>query len=333
MGVVDAAVRMAVLARSLVRGPVAVRWNVTRRCDRGCSYCCARSKPDDEPELTATEALSLVEALGRAGLQRLSFSGGEPFLREDLGALTQRARQFGIHVSANTSGGALAMHPDRAVGLDEIKVSLDGPQEINDRLRGRASFDAAILGIEAARRQAIPVRLTTTLTKFNCSVEIVEHLLELARGLDAQVVFQAFHAHEGRAGEDLAPPREARDRVADHLFRHMVRRHPALGNMPFDLGMIRGRQGLPLECMGGRLFFVVEADGTIRPCDRVLVPTRARWTGGLFPIEDVPRVPRALCSGCGFHGSLVLNVAGNGLRGVAFAIEAAGYELKRALIP
>jgi len=64
--------------------PVVIVWNYTNHCNLSCLHCHQNSGETDEEELTTEEALKLVEKLGEAGISILTFSGGEPLLRQDL---------------------------------------------------------------------------------------------------------------------------------------------------------------------------------------------------------------------------------------------------------
>jgi MoaA/NifB/PqqE/SkfB family radical SAM enzyme len=76
--------------------------------------------------------------------------GGEPFARRDVLELARIAAQQGATIGINTNGTLLSSKSAEIVesGLDYIIVSLDGPQEVNDKVRiGSRGFTTVTEGI------------------------------------------------------------------------------------------------------------------------------------------------------------------------------------------
>lgn len=290
--------------------------------------------------MTTDQALRFLDALGRAGVATISFSGGEPLLREDLDLLARRALSWGIRPTVNTSGVLAVRHLDRLRSMDLVKLSLDGPEDVNDSMRGRGSYRAAVRGLDAMLGAGLKVRLVTTLTRANCAVGVVEHLLCLAESHRIGVLFQVFHPHGDALGlERFAPTPDQAEEVSDYLADRRFQGRRGLDNALYSLGFLRGRRHrVPLACQGGRLFVIVDALGRMTPCDRVRPVPEGRWTGGEFRVDGLSRVPTSECRGCAFSGSLTLNVLGNGPRGLAFVgeamlREAAGVLVRKARRP
>lgn len=129
------------------RRPVQLTFFVTRRCNARCPFCFYLSRPENrEPsqELSLDEIMRVSSSLG--SLLWLAFSGGEPFLRDDF---VEIARTFyrnnrpsiillptnGLQpeVISERTAEILRACPKSTV---TVKLSLDGPEDINDHLRG-----------------------------------------------------------------------------------------------------------------------------------------------------------------------------------------------------
>lgn len=139
-------------------------------CNLACHYCCAKSSPQAPARLLPVSlALAAAEELCTLGGRELLVTGGEPFLRPDIGAMvTQLAARLPVTLLTN------AMLFDRGARLQALEsmprdrvtlqVSVDsaGPA-LHDRHRGRGSHARALAGIARARRLGFAVKVAATL--------------------------------------------------------------------------------------------------------------------------------------------------------------------------
>lgn len=121
---------------------------VTSRCNARCVFCHYKSQIADktrkDSELTLDEIRQIACNYGK--VSKLSFSGGEPFIRDDLPEIIETFIEHsdpGI-VDIPTNGGLceridtlvrriLPIMGDRVL---DIQLSIDGPREVHDRVRG-----------------------------------------------------------------------------------------------------------------------------------------------------------------------------------------------------
>ncbi len=113
--------------------------NVTNRCNLTCEHCFIfrDGNPNSaEGEMSADKVLSELERLrDRHGIQRMLWMGGEPMIRWKM--LEKGVKLFSQNTI--TTNGTI---PLRDFGSDLIYViSLDGPREVNDRVRGAGVYD------------------------------------------------------------------------------------------------------------------------------------------------------------------------------------------------
>jgi MoaA/NifB/PqqE/SkfB family radical SAM enzyme len=66
------------------------------------------------------------------------FSGGEPLLYRGLDQVLAHVKRRGLIAALVTNGSLLARHAERLVeiGVDNVTVSLDGPEAVHDAIRG-----------------------------------------------------------------------------------------------------------------------------------------------------------------------------------------------------
>lgn len=143
---------------------------LTTRCSNDCSHCFARagkSRFDDLPVETAYALLA--EGYG-LGYRHLHLTGGEPFLWKDIFSLIERAFSSGYEtVFINTNGslldkarcGALAKFGEGLI----LSLSLQGPRELHDKMRGEGSFDRACNGLYNALEAGVKTSAYTTVGK------------------------------------------------------------------------------------------------------------------------------------------------------------------------
>ena len=109
-----------------------VNFHLWKPCNMKCAFCFATFQDvgqDALPRghLPRNESLSVVEALAKAGFDKINFAGGEPILCPWLPDLIQRARELGFTTSIVTNGSFVTPEWLGRVGgcLDWAAVSID----------------------------------------------------------------------------------------------------------------------------------------------------------------------------------------------------------------
>src|SRR4051812_34320212 len=133
--------------RSL-RHPVHVVWEITLACNLKCAHCGSRAGRPRQQELSTDECLDVVRQLAELGTRDLNLIGGEAYLRRDWLTIVKAIADAGMHCSIQTGGRGLTLDKIKAAaaaGVGTLGISIDGPREIHDRLRGfKGSFDQAL---------------------------------------------------------------------------------------------------------------------------------------------------------------------------------------------
>ncbi len=142
---------------------------VTTRCNSSCLHCFARSGISRHFSLPFDLVKEIMVEGYNAGYRHLHITGGEPLLWKGL----FEALDYGFNVGyesifMNTNGtliteeisGRLAHY-----GSFSMSISLDGPEDQHDRIRGNGSHRRAIRGIEKALNGGNQITIFTTVTK------------------------------------------------------------------------------------------------------------------------------------------------------------------------
>ena len=148
--------------------PVHVVWETTLACDLKCEHCGSRAGRRRPDELTTAECLDLVAQLARLGTRSVTLIGGEAYLRRDWVEIVRAVRAHGMDCSMQTGGLHLTEERVREAadaGLQAIGVSIDGLEELHDRLRGvKGSFAAAFRALGFVREHGLATSVNTQIT-------------------------------------------------------------------------------------------------------------------------------------------------------------------------
>jgi MoaA/NifB/PqqE/SkfB family radical SAM enzyme len=142
-------------------------------CNLSCAYCCAGSTPAAARRAIGLDnVVRLVDEAVELGFTDLYFTGGEPFLLDEIyGMLAYASGRLRTSVLTNAMllrGQRLERLRGIASDRLSIQVSLDGatPGD-HDAYRGRGSWARTVEGIRSVRAAGCRVCLSTTETPAN----------------------------------------------------------------------------------------------------------------------------------------------------------------------
>jgi radical SAM protein with 4Fe4S-binding SPASM domain len=156
-----------------------IQWHLSEACNLSCKHCYQGGRGSDEMPLaeikkTAAEAADMIRewstAYGISFSPSMNITGGEPFLRSDLFDILQAVREQGFEVYLLTNGTLVDKARARTLaelGVSGVQVSIEGPEEVHDAIRGRGSFTASASGIKQLVDAGVPVTLNVTLSALN----------------------------------------------------------------------------------------------------------------------------------------------------------------------
>lgn len=164
-----------------IKYPVLSEIALTYRCNNACRFCYAYSPHRESAEMTTEEVKRVIDMIvDDAKVPSLSFTGGEPTLREDLFELIAYGREKGLRMNLITNGRRCASKDfvQKLVdaGLNSAQVSIEGPNaEIHDYIVGApGAFEQTVQGVKNLRATDIYTHCNTTICRPN-----KEHLDDL----------------------------------------------------------------------------------------------------------------------------------------------------------
>ena len=300
-------------------GPSQLVLFVTDRCNARCAHCFHSDTLNSGKRLLSLqEHAELAKAAGE--LLTVSVSGGEPTLRDDLPDLyrlySERGAARTFFVPTNGLSPDLVLRAARGMLESRGKtpvvfsISLDGPRDLHDAIRGvPGNFDRALdtyralADLKHEHPKRLRLKVGTVLMNEN-----VARIAELAAFVAREMPLVDFHDFEILRGSPkdarLTPPTvEELEALAPTLFGAFARgaffgrRRPlaswlAAGTKRFLFRVyvetLRQKRQL-LPCLAGRLSAVVSEEGDVSFCELRESVGNLRTA----PLADIWRSPRA----------------------------------------
>jgi len=144
--------------------------NGSWHCNQKCVHCYAAGQTlSDEAELTTEEWKKILDSCRSAGIPQVTFTGGEPTMREDLFELISYARWFISRL--NTNGIRLTEEYCRKLHeaeLDSVQVTFySADPAVHNRLVGAPRYEETLAGIKNAVAAGLSVSINTPLCTLN----------------------------------------------------------------------------------------------------------------------------------------------------------------------
>lgn len=247
---------------------------VTYRCNSRCVMCDTWRFPSErDREIKASDLESLPS------MTRLNITGGEPFLRKDLGDILDVVKKKAKRIVISTNGfltkqtlEVMRLHPE--VG---VRVSFDGIGETHDRVRGVAkAHERALETLRALKALGIKdlgmavtisdqnARDLTPLFDLAC-----EHEVELATA----ILHNAYYFH--KEDNEIIDKKLVEAEIENLMDQYLLSRHPKNWfRAYFTKGIIEQMYGRPraLKCTMATDSFYVDPYGNVRPCNVLDLP-------------------------------------------------------------
>jgi len=160
---------------------------ICSRCNLRCKHCYVYEdeNKNEIAELPTQKIKDIIDQGKKMGVEVISLTGGEPFLREDIFDILTYIENKNM-ATIILSNGTL-IDPETAKKLSNFRsiffaISLDGPKDAHEGLRGvNGCFERTLNGIKNLLSVGLPVRINLMLSRYalNKSHELITILKEL----------------------------------------------------------------------------------------------------------------------------------------------------------
>jgi len=174
--------------------PQVMQISLTYRCNLRCKMCNIFGLLPQEEELTTAQVFHAIDEARAYNIREVLLTGGEPLVREDLGAICRHCAEQGLRSIITTNGALIDARMAQEIsawGVSHIHVSLDGLEATNDFFRGNNAFKKAVEGIvilNNKRKNARFFSLGIACTVMDNNVQELSELLKMADSLGVDVI-------------------------------------------------------------------------------------------------------------------------------------------------
>ena len=245
---------------------------LTYRCNLACSKCYVGDRKVGR-ELGTAEWVKIFEALWKAGVPQVVFTGGEPTLRDDIVELVAEADEFVTGLVTNGTKLLELARPLHDASLDYAQVTVESfDAQMHDQMTcTQGSHAQTLAGIRKALDLDMQIVTNTTLTSINAAAfpETIRWLHGLGvRYVACNTLICSGHGveHKKEHGLDddaLKKVLTAGCETADKLGLTFQWYSPTCyheGSNPVELGL-----GVK-ACSAAAHNMTIQPDGTVLPC-------------------------------------------------------------------
>ncbi len=155
--------RMDLMVSAMTKGG---KWH----CNQSCVHCYAAGQElSDEEELSTEDWKKIIDKLREICVPQITFTGGEPTMRDDLIELIDHSRWFVTRL--NTNGIKLTKdycEKLKDASLDSLQITFySADEDVHNKLVGAGRFKDTVAGIENAVEAGLNLSINTPLCTLN----------------------------------------------------------------------------------------------------------------------------------------------------------------------
>ena len=233
--------------------------DVTHKCNLKCTHC-YWWKQERPNELNDLEMVAFMKGLKASGIGTAILYGGEPTLRPEMCLAAGKI----FHTTLAFTNGVNGFPP---LANGQWILSLDGTEEVNDKIRGKGVYKQALENVRKAERPPIVHMTLSKLNRENLDDFVSEMMTLPIKGLG----FSFYTPNRGDEASDMFIPLKDRDRLCGGILSLRKRYGERIGFTPAMARqlMVSGsftRWNRYSDCPVSRKVRCFKSDGTPKAC-------------------------------------------------------------------
>lgn len=278
------------------RKPFYFQWHFTENCNLRCTHC--YQEDYQALDLSEDKIFSIARILNNSLAKwkkfgRISLTGGEPFLREDLLYKlleffdnSEQVYWVGILTNGTLIDDQNASRLSQFQKLREVQISIDGAQpETHDAIRGNGNFAKAVKAIKILKRHSLNVSIMFTLHKQNSDEALSVINLAEELNIDALTIERIVPINVGDIAKFYMSSGELKP-VYQNIYsaKKRVESRSSLKIRVSRPLWVLTDETLGGFCPAGFSSLAILNDGTVLPCRRLEIPIGNILEEGLYKI-------------------------------------------------
>lgn len=278
--------------------PIALAYEVTHLCNLSCDYC-DRHTPMPS-EMGINEILSVLQQFCDLGLRYVSLDGGEPLAHKHIAEIVDFLKEQNVTVSMNSNGILIPKKIDIIKKLNRLKISLDGPEQNHDAMRGKNAHKRAVNGALAAREIGLEAEFTCVVGQHN--QEVIPELIDFVESHNFTIVFQparnSLFLDTERDGEAFELERDINRNIFSEIEKRK-RNGTAVGNKWSSLKHFRAFPAdVNIPCAAGWVEVTMDPEGNLFHCGQINRDDKSHNVLTKGVEKTITEMPRSGCKQC-----------------------------------
>jgi radical SAM protein with 4Fe4S-binding SPASM domain len=249
---------------------------ITSKCNFNCKFCYSNSSNKNISSLSLETIVKIFDQAKELGVQIIAISGGEPLLHDNIFEILEYAKRSCPILMLSTNGFFInkeVAHKLKDIGVDNVQLSIEGREEVNDELRGiKGAYKNTVFALKYLREEGIDVTITPTIQKEN--FDNIYYIWDLAKKYNADISIKRM-IETGRADvlENITPERykelydfaieENKKNQKSRIFIHCD---------PLRV-LYKDQQEINFSrfsgCIAGKALLYIKYNGDVYPCSKL----------------------------------------------------------------
>jgi MoaA/NifB/PqqE/SkfB family radical SAM enzyme len=275
---------------------------LTTHCNLSCKMCSEWKRR--EPEIDSGKILSLMDEARTFGAKDFGTFGTEPFMRKDTADILTYAERIGFQQMCVVSNGVLLNNTQILDKLEKLRtlimvISLDGPKEVHDDLRGKGVFDKTVETLRELRKRGITTSISSVIMRQ--TLDHLTEIIDMAADLDIPVISMQPYERETSGLDKNHEEFEFRpdeERAVRKKLKLLMRYAAKRNIVVYTASMMkyvppyltRGIRFIPPNgCQVPSRVLKVDSSGNCYPCIMIKNRMKQKSIGNVYekPLEDL----------------------------------------------